>query len=136
MNQSLLFIPRRLAKEQFTIAAANACLLRIREDGLYEVDGVGGRCLMEKEEYEAYKALCAAWAAAGSDQPDSEPQGKPRSYFAASFREIEQLLLSYSHILCEEERDDLILNLAAKVMPLKEAVLRAEEIWNEGRTQP
>lgn len=145
-----IMIPIRTAEQQFAVAAANSCLLRIlKANGLHEVDGVGGKCLMEPAEYEQYKRICATWADVGSDQHDApgplmfivgskaevdeiaEKRLKPRSHFAASFREIEQLLLSYNHSLSEEDRDEMMLTLCAKILPLREAVLRAEEIWSE-----
>ena len=153
MNTTEIMIPMRTAEQQFAVAAANSWLLRIlKANGLHEVDGVGGKCLMEPAEYEQYKRICATWAEVGNDQHDApgplmfivgskteadeiaEKRLKPRSYFAASFREIEQLLLSYNHSLSEEDRDEMMLTLCAKILPLREAVLRAEEIWEEGRS--
>jgi hypothetical protein len=132
---------RRSAAEQFAVAGADSGIVSRSSCNSFIVDGVGGICLMSPEEFEKYKALCASaqMVVLGSEtqaEQFSKTRVQPRSHFASAFREIEKLLLSYSHILCEEERDDLLLTLCAKVMPLKEAVLRAEEIWNEGRAQP
>jgi hypothetical protein len=150
MNTTQIMIPMRTAEQQFVAAAANSILLRIlKANGLHEVDGVGGKCLMEPAEYEAYEELCAKWAEAGSDQHDApEPavmlmateeevaeleaeQRRPRSYFRSAFREVEHLVLSCHQSISEDERDDIILTLLSKLMPLREAVLRAEEIWED-----
>jgi hypothetical protein len=104
---------------------------------------------MRVAEYQKYTRMRADWISAGTDQHDApdpammlmatqeevveleEEQCRPRSYFRESFKEIELLLLSYNHTLSEEERDEIILTLCAKLLPLREAVLRAEEIWEE-----
>lgn len=148
-------IPTRSARRQFHVAAANSVLIeRAQNPEFYLVDGVGGPCYMQADEYEHYKKLCAAWAEAGSDQHDApgpvllmateeedssfakateheeaELRRRPRSYFRDCFREIEQLLLSCHQSLSEDERDDILVTLCAKILPLREAVLRAEEIW-------
>lgn len=139
-----IMIPIRSAERQFAAAAANSCLLRVREaDGLYEVDGVGGKCLMEPADYEQYKRLCAEVAAVPRDlqaapgvsmleataEEETEMEllaRRHRSHFAESFREIERLLLSYPRSMSEEDRDDIITTLCTKILPLREAVLRAE----------
>ena len=142
-------LPMRSAKEQFAAAGCNSCLLTINAESLlHYVDSTAGKCVMEAGEYQAYKALCATWAEAPRDLKDAPGISMleatmeeaeelelltkiPRSFFAESFREIEQLLLSFHHALSEEERDDMILTLSAKIQPLKVAVLRAEAIWRE-----
>jgi len=142
-------IPTRSAKRQFQLAAADSVLIeKAQNPEYYLVDGVGGPCYMRLDEYAQYKKLCADWSAAGSDQHDAPgpmmaseeevaeleaEQRRPRSYFRSAFREIEHLVLSCHQSISEEERDDIILTLLSKLMPLREAVLRAEEIWEEGR---
>lgn len=141
-------IPTRSARRQFQLAAANSVLIeRAQNPEFYLVDGVGGPCYMVAAEYEHYKKLCAAWAEAGSDQHDApgplmfivgsktqadeiaEKRLKPLSYFKAAFREIQGILLGYNHALNEDERDDMIMTLCARIETVKVAVLRAEEIW-------
>lgn len=143
-------IPTRSAQRQFQLAAADSVLIeKAQNPEYYLVDGVGGPCYMRLDEYAQYKQLCAQWSAAGSDQHDApEPsvmlmateeevaeleaeQRMPSSYFRSAFREIEHLVLSCHHSLNEDERDDIILTLLSKLMPLREAVLRAEEIWED-----
>lgn len=144
-------IPMRSAQRQFELAGADSTLIQQTGDPrVVLVDGVGGPCYMDLLEYEQYKRMRADWILAGSDQHDApgpvmlmaneeevaeleEEQRRPRSYFRDAFREIEHLVLSCHQSLSEEERDDIILTLLAKLMPLREAVLRAEEIWEEGR---
>lgn len=71
----------------------------------------------------------------GCDDFDPEtdlPGTAKTSDFARSFREIEQCLLAHARCLSDDERDEIVRQIGAKVLPLKEAVLRAEEIWLEG----
>lgn len=142
-------IPTRSAERQFQVAAADSMLIqKAANPEYYLIDGVGGPCYMRHAEYENYKRMCAEWSAAGSDQQDAPgpvmlmaneeevaeleaEQRRPRSYFRDGFREIEHLVLSCHQSLNEDERDDIILTLLAKLMPLREAVLRAEEIWED-----
>jgi hypothetical protein len=53
--------------------------------------------------------------------------------FPAAFAELERLLLEHERCLCEEERAEMLRVLAGKLLALKEAVLRAAEIWAERR---
>lgn len=54
-----------------------------------------------------------------------------RSNFAQVFGEIEELLRLHAGCLNEEEREDMLRQVVARLKDLKEAVLRAEEIWRE-----
>lgn len=149
MNTTEMILMRS-AKRQFELAGADSTLIRHTGDPeVVLVDGVGGPCYMRVAEYEKYTRMRADWIAAGTDQHDApdpavmlmatqeevaeleEEQRRPRSYFRESFKEIELLLLSYNHTLSEEERDEIISTLCAKLLPLREAVLRAEEIWED-----
>lgn len=151
MNTTQIVIPIRSAQTQFELAAADSEIFPTKFHEFVLLDGVGGLCYMRHAEYNDYQRMCAQWTAAGSDQHDApEPavmlmaseeevaeleaeQRRPRSYFRSAFREIEHLVLSCHQSISEDERDDIILTLLSKLMPLREAVLRAEEIWEEGR---
>jgi hypothetical protein len=54
---------------------------------------------------------------------------RPASHFAREFGEVERLLQAFHGCLCEQDREDMVRAMAGKVLALKEAVLRAEEIW-------
>ena len=149
MNTTQIVIPIRSAQTQFELAAADSEVFPTKFHEFVLLDGVGGLCYMRHAEYNDYQRMCAQWSAAGSDQHDApepavmlmateeevaeleEQQCRPRSYFRESFKEIELLLLSCNHTLSEEERDEIISTLCAKLLPLREAVLRAEEIWED-----
>jgi hypothetical protein len=152
MNTTEIIMPIRSAQTQFETAGADSTSIRETTDNNFvQVDGVGGPCYMRVAEYEKYTRMRADWISAGTDQHDApdpammlmatqeevveleEEQCRPRSYFRDAFREIEHLVLSCHQSISEDERDDIILTLLSKLMPLREAVLRAEEIWEEGR---
>jgi uncharacterized protein YqcC (DUF446 family) len=53
------------------------------------------------------------------------------SHFARAFNVMEAVLLAHRGSLDEEDREEMLRRLAGQMLSLKEAVLRAEEIWRE-----
>jgi hypothetical protein len=128
--------------------------------GLYSWDSSDGCALlrgeltycvkMTREEYDEYQALSLRYAqpwlgdelegapsvsmlAATADE-EAEVGAlrlRPNSSFVRSFREIDECLVAYTRCLSDDERDEIIRQIVAKLRTLKEAVLRCEEIWAE-----
>lgn len=146
----------RTAAELWELAGPNMWLYELDEDGhallqasAYDpITGTRPRCKMTPQEFVKYQAVRNKWQAAGQDlaaapvismlvvslEEEMELAAlrlRPSSDFARSFREIEECLLAHARCLSDDERDEIIRQIAAKIMPLKEAVLRAEEIWLE-----
>lgn len=142
-------LPLRDARQQFELAGVESSVHSFNSlTGLYYIGGKGGPCAMRVEEWMRYLAMCAQWAIAPQDLHDapsismlvvsSEEEAelaalrlRPNSDFARSFREIEECLLAHARCLSDDERDEIIRQITAKIIPLKDAVLRAEEIWLE-----
>lgn len=134
-------VPMRTADEQWQIAGYQCGVYAtLDHEGLVFVDGKGGRACMRQDEWTAYQVKCLQGAPSismmvveteGDAELLSATRLRPNSDFARSFREIEQCLMAHTRCIHDDERDEIIRQIAAKIMPLKEAVLRAEEIWLE-----
>lgn len=130
------------------MAGPDMWLYKWSPDGQAMLQGKAARCLMAGDEFAKYQQMRARWKRVGRDLAgapsvsmlvvSSEEEMelaalrlRPASDFARSFREIEECLLAHARCLSDDERDEIARQIAAKIMPLKEAVLRAEEIWRE-----
>jgi len=133
-------VPMRTVEEQWQIAGYQCgAYATLDREGLVFVDGKGGRCAMRQEQWSAYQAKCLQGAPAISmlvvaTEEEAELASATRlrpSHFARSFREIEECLIAHARCISDDERDEIVRQIAGKLLPLKEAVLRAEEIWAE-----
>lgn len=134
--------PMRSGEEQWRVAGYECAVYAVLdEEGLVFVDGKGGRCVMRVDEWAGYQRRCLESAPSVSMLVVSSEEAaemvalrlRPRSCFQAAFEAIERLLIAHETCLDELDREDMRRTMAGKLMTLKEAVLRAEEIWSEGR---
>ena len=147
-------LPQRTAAEQFRLAGVESSVRTFNpQTRIYYIGGKGGPCAMHEQEWNDYQALCARWSSGPLDL-DGAPgismlvatseeevelaalRLRPRSYLACAFEEIERLLIAHETCLDELDREDMRRTMAGKLMTLKEAVLRAEEIWQEDKGGP
>lgn len=134
--------PMRSADEQWRVAGFECSVYAVLdEEGIVFVNGKGGRCVMRGDEWTAYQRRCLESAPSVAMLKVSEEEAvellslmqRPRSCFQAAFERIERLMMAHETCLHEDEREDMRRTMAGKLLTLKEAVLRAEEIWSEGR---
>lgn len=138
----------RTAAELWELAGPDMWLYRWSDDGHALLQGKAARCAMRADEFAEYQRMRRRWQQAGQDLAgapsismlvvESEEQMKlealrlrPVSHFARAFNVMEALLLAHARSLDEEDREEMLRRLAGQMMSLKEAVLRAEEIWRE-----
>lgn len=122
----------RDAVTQFELAGRE-CAMVEPLDRFYLVDGKGGRCLMLPSEWAKYQRLATRWQEMARDvpEPGKGAEGAEQSSLARCFAELEELIRQYHLCLHEEDREDMVVILQAKLTRMKTAVLRAEEIWHE-----
>lgn len=142
MKQMILIqhkiLPMRTAQEQFKLAGVDTQLVVTdKERGIVYITAGhitgGGAAIMTESEWQSYLLLCDIWLNSPVDTEGAGAQILPRSHFERAFTEVEALLLSHARCIKEDEREEILRSLAGKLLPLKEAVLRAEEIWREER---
>lgn len=135
----------RTAAELWELAGPDMWLYRW-SDGLALLQGKTAGCAMTAEEYAKYQRMRGKWQDAGQDldgapmvsmrqataheDVDLDLRVKP-SRLACAFREVEQLLIAHQACIEESECEEIFRQIGGKMLSLKEAVLRAEEIWRE-----
>ena len=142
-------MPIRSALQQFEKEGAFSGLVATdKQRGLVYVAGISRQCVvMEEAEWEKYLDLCRVWMlssqdlqgapivsmleAAAHEGQDGLALLKRPSHFARAFSEIETLLRIHATCIKEDECEEILRQVDAKLRMLKEAVLRAEEIWLE-----
>lgn len=136
MNTSILtqhkILPMRTGQEQFSLAGVDTQLMVTdTERGLVYVIGAGA-AIMTEDEWQSYILLCDTWLNSPVDADGGDNRLPAPSYFQKAFTEIERMVVRGCESgLIEAERKAIFGAIASKLLPLKEAVLRAEEIWKE-----
>ena len=133
-------MPMRSAEEQWQIAGYQCGVYAtLDHEGIVFVDGKGGRCVMRQDAWNEYLAITLTKSpsvsmleATADEEAELEAlRRREPSHFARAFREIDLCLIAHTRCIADDERDEIVRLIAAKIMPLKEAELRAEEIWRE-----